>query len=287
MTSAIGDPRTVIVTGANAGIGFETSLALAAQGDHVIMTARDPLRGAEALDQVRQRSGNLTTELMILDLASFTSINKFAREFTATNNQLDVLVNNAGLVLSKRALTAEGFEMTFGVNHLGHFLLTQKLIDPLTNTEGARVVVVSSDAHRFARSGLDFNDLQAEKSYKPFSVYGKSKLANIYFARELSRRLPQVKVNSLHPGFVRSRFARDGDSGRIMDIAMAPTRLFAISPAKGARTSIYLANATDLDTGKYYAKSKPSVPSKAARDSEAAKRLWSISEDLIGRTISS
>ncbi len=287
MTSAAGDPRTVIVTGANAGIGFETSLALAAQGDHVIMTARDPRRGAEALDQVRQRSGNLTTELMILDLASFASINKFTSEFTATNNRLDVLVNNAGLVLSKRALTAEGFEMTFGVNHLGHFLLTQKLIDPLTNTEGARVVVVSSDAHRFARSGLDFNDLQAEKSYKPFSVYGKSKLANIYFARELSRRLPQVKVNSLHPGFVRSRFARDGDSGRIMDIAMAPARLFAISPAKGARTSIYLANATDLDTGKYYAKSKPSVPSKAAHDSEAAKRLWSISEDLIGRTISS
>lgn len=276
-------PRTVIITGANAGIGLETAHALAQQGDRVIMTARDPKRGADALTQVRQKSGNQSVELMILDLASFASISQFAREFSDNNDELDVLINNAGLVLSKREETAEGFEMTFGVNHLGHFLLTQKLGNILTGTKDSRVVVVSSHAHKFAKNGLDFDDLQAEKSYSAFKVYGKSKLANIYFARELARRWPGVKVNSLHPGFVRSRFGLDGDNSRIMEIAMYPIRPFAISPAKGARTSIYLASESDISTGEYYFRCRTSTPSVAARNDEAARRLWAISEELTAR----
>ncbi|MCX6505039.1 MAG: SDR family oxidoreductase [Actinobacteria bacterium] len=276
-------PRTVIITGANAGIGLETAHALARQGDRVIMTARDPKRGADALTQVRQKSGNQSVELMILDLASFASISQFAREFSDNNDELDVLINNAGLVLSKREETAEGFEMTFGVNHLGHFLLTQKLGNVLTGTKDSRVVVVSSHAHKFAKNGLDFDDLQAEKSYSAFKVYGKSKLANIYFARELARRWPGVKVNSLHPGFVRSRFGLDGDNSRIMEIAMYPIRPFAISPTKGARTSIYLASESDIGTGDYYFRCHTSTPSVAARNDEAARRLWAISEELTAR----
>ena len=247
------------------------------------MTARDPKRGADALTQVRQKSGNQSVELMILDLASFASISQFAREFSDNNDELDVLINNAGLVLSKREETAEGFEMTFGVNHLGHFLLTQKLGNILTGTKDSRVVVVSSHAHKFAKNGLDFDDLQAEKSYSAFKVYGKSKLANIYFARELARRWPGVKVNSLHPGFVRSRFGLDGDNSRIMEIAMYPIRPFAISPTKGARTSIYLASESDIGTGDYYFRCHTSTPSVAARNDEAARRLWAISEELTAR----
>ena len=159
---------------------------------------------------------------MALDLASFASIRAFAADFLGRYDRLDVLLNNAGLVLQQRSETAEGFESTFGVNHLGHFLLTDLLLDRVRATSPARIINVSSHAHKQARHGLDFDDLQSTRRYRGFAVYSKSKLANIYFTRELARRLAGsgVTVNALHPGFVASRFGRDGDTGRLGDVAM-------------------------------------------------------------------
>lgn len=279
------DGKVVLVTGGNAGVGKETVVGLAREGAQVVFTARDAARGAAALTEVRERSGNASVELMSLDLASFASIHRFAEEFLSTHDRLDVLVNNAGLVQGTRTLTEDGFETTFGVNHLGHFLLTSLLLDRLRASAPSRVVVVSSHAHKQARSGLDFDDLQSERRYTPFGVYSKSKLANIYFAQELARRFDpsEVAANALHPGFVASRFGRDGDGGRLGEIGMLLGRPLAISPEKGALTSIWLASSADVEgtTGGYFYKCKASTPSKAAQDDEAARRLWAISEDLV------
>lgn len=277
---------TVVITGGNAGIGKETAIGLARLGARVIITSRDERRGALALDEIRERSGRSDVEVLALDLASFASIRAFATELLDRTDTIDVLVNNAGLILRQRTLTADGFEATFGVNHLGHFLLTNLLLDRLRASAPARVVVVASDAHQSAKSGLDFDDLQSERSYRWAKVYGKSKLANIYFARELARRLEGSRVtsNSVHPGFVRSEFGQGGDLGTLYGFGLrylaAP---FAISQEKGARTSIYAASAPELDgaSGGYYVKCELSAPSRVARDDEAARRLWDVSEQLV------
>ena len=184
---------------------------------------------------------------MGLDLASFASIRAFAADFLDRYDRLDVLCNNAGLVLQKRQETADGFEATFGVNHLGHFLLTDLLLDRLRASAPSRVINVSSDAHKQARNGLDFDDLQSTRRYRGFAVYSKSKLANISFTRELARRLDGsgVVVNALHPGFVASRFGRDGDTGRAGNVVMFIIRPFAINSEQGAQTSIFLASSDD------------------------------------------
>jgi len=277
--------KVVLITGGNAGVGKETAVGLAREGADVVFTARDATRGADALADIRERSGNDTVEVMALDLASFASIRSFSEAFLASHDRLDVLVNNAGLVQKRRALTDDGFEMTFGVNHLGHFLLTSLLLDRLRASAPARVVVVSSHAHKHAGGGLDFDDLQSERAYKSFQVYGKTKLANIYFTREQARRVDpaEVTVNALHPGFVASRFGRDGDTGRLGNVAMVLGRPFAISPEKGALTSIWLASSPDVEgtTGGYFYKCKPSTPSKLAQDDETARRLWTATDELI------
>ncbi len=277
--------KTIVVTGGNAGVGKETAVGLARAGANVVITARDRARGVAALTEVRERSGSDAVDLMSLDLASFASIRSFVDELTTTRDRLDVLVNNAGLVSRSRTETSDGFETTFGVNHLGHFLLTSLLLDRLRASAPSRVVIVASHAHKQARRGLDFADLQSEAKYRPFDAYAKSKLANIYFARELGRRLAGsgVTANSLHPGFVRSRFGRDGDGGRLGDIVMALAAPIAISPEKGARTSIWLASAPSLAgvTGEYFYKCAPSTPTAVARDDEAARRLWAVSEELV------
>ena len=241
---------TVVITGGNAGIGKETAIGLAEQGAQVLITARDAQRGADAVAEIRARTGSDTVDVVALDLADLASVRRCAAELLQRSDRLDVLVCNAGLVMSRRTETADGFETTFGVNHLGHFLLTNLLLDRLRASAPSRVVVVSSDAHKQARRGLDFDDLQSERSYRPFAVYGKTKLANIYFGHELARRLEGtgVTANSLHPGFVASRFARDGDTGFLIStIGMTLARPFAISQAAGARTSIWLASSPDVD----------------------------------------
>ena len=279
------DGKVVLVTGGNAGVGKETAVGLAARGARVVITSRNQQRGAGAVADIRARSGNDAVEVMPLDLASLPSIHDFARDFLARSERLDVLIDNAGLVMGQRTETEDGFETTFGVNHLGHFLLTNLLLDRLRASVPSRIVVVSSHAHKQARHGLDFDDLQSEQGYKPFDAYSKSKLANIYFARELARRLEgsNVTANALHPGFVASRFGRDGDMGTMVGLGMVLVRPFAISATKGARTSIWLASAPEgaATSGGYFFRCAPSTPSGIAQHDEAARRLWAASEELV------
>ena len=278
--------KTVVITGGNAGIGKEAAVELARMGARVIITARNETRGSAAVREIVDRSGSTTVEVLPLDLSSFRSIRSFAGALLDRVGRLDVLVENAGLILRTRQETEDGFEYTFGVNHLGHFLLTSLLRDRLVESAPARVVVVASDAHESAKQGLDFDDLQSERDYRWAKVYGKSKLANIYFARELAYRLEGTGVtsNSLHPGFVRSDFGQGGDLGWLYGIGLkylaAP---FAISQQKGARTSVYLASSPEVEgkTGGYYYKCVPESPSAVAQDDEAARRLWEISEQLV------
>jgi NAD(P)-dependent dehydrogenase (short-subunit alcohol dehydrogenase family) len=276
--------KVVAITGANAGIGKATAAALATMGATVVMTSRDAGRGEAALADVRERSGGSTVELMRLDLADLSSIRAFAAELLARHDRLDVLVLNAGLVMRRRTETADGFETTFGVNHLGHFYLTGLLLDRLRASAPSRIVVVSSHAHKAARKGLDFDDLQSTRRYRSFDVYGRSKLANVYFTRELARRLAGtgVTVNAAHPGYVASNFARDGDM-YLEPIVKLGAKLFAISPEQGAKTSVYLASSPEVEgvTGGYYLKSRPASVSKIAQDDIAARRLWDASEALL------
>lgn len=279
------DGKVILITGGNAGVGTETAVGLAARGAHVVITSRNPKRGADAVADIRARSGNDAVEVVPLDLASIPSIRDCARDFLARSDRLDVLIDNAGLVMGQRTETQDGFETTFGVNHLGHFLLTNLLLDRLRASAPSRIVVVSSHAHKQARRGLNFDDLQSEHGYKAFDAYSKSKLANIYFARELARRLEgsNVTANSLHPGFVASRFGRDGDLGALINYGMVLSRPFAINSTKGARTSIWLASEPEgaSTSGGYFFKCAPSTATAIAQDDEAARRLWAASEELV------
>jgi NAD(P)-dependent dehydrogenase (short-subunit alcohol dehydrogenase family) len=278
--------RTIIVTGGNSGIGKEAAAELTAMGATVVVAARNRAKGEAAVAEIRQRAPQGTVELADLDLASTASIRAFADGFLAAHDRLDVLLNNAGLTLRKRRVTTDGFEMTFGVNHLGHFLLTSLLRDRLVASAPARVVIVASDAHRYARRGLDFDDLMATKRYRYFLQYARSKLANILFTRELARRLDGtgVTANVLHPGFVASNFAREGDTGRLGNAAMIIGRPLAISAVEGAQTSVFLASSPTVDgvTGQYFVKSSFAKTSAAAADDHAGTRLWTVSEQLLG-----
>jgi NAD(P)-dependent dehydrogenase (short-subunit alcohol dehydrogenase family) len=197
------------------------------------------------------------------------------------------LLNNAGLVLRKRSVTEDGRETTFQVNHLGHFLLTHLLRDQLEEAAPSRVVNVASEAHKFARKGLDFDDLDwRRRHYRAMGTYGASKLMNVLFAREFAHRWTDTKVtaNALHPGFVASNFGKEGDYGIIGRIGMTLGRPFAISPRQGAKTPVYLASSPDVEgiTGGYFSKSLGIAPSKAALDDAAAARLWDVSAELTG-----
>jgi NAD(P)-dependent dehydrogenase (short-subunit alcohol dehydrogenase family) len=219
---------------------------------------------------------------MTLDLAKLSSVRSFASAFRARHPRLDVLVNNAGVFLSERHLTEDGFEQTFQVNHLGPFLLTSLLIDGLG--PGGRIVNVSSDAHRSARGGVSFDDLQREHGYAAMRVYGETKLANILFTRELARRLPAgVTANAVHPGGVRTGFGMDGDAHGFWRVGIMIARPFMLTPARGARTSVYLASSPEIagHTGEYWVRCRPRTPTDAAQDDDAARRLWELSERLV------
>lgn len=284
--------RTVLVTGANTGIGFETAAALAEAGARTVITARDPDKGEVALAALRARTGG-DLHLARLDLASLRSVREAADVVLERFDRLDVLVNNAGLILTERRITTDGFEMTFCVNHLGPFLLTRLLRDRLVAAAPARIVNVASVAHQQARRGLDFDDLQAERSYSGMAVYSRTKLANILFTRELARRLEGTGVSAfaVHPGGVRSGFGRDGDAGGIVGLGVKAAAPFFISPKAGAAASLYAATAPGIEdrSGAYFARRLfgnwgPVVetkPSSAARDDEAARRLWEVSEELV------
>ncbi len=251
-----------------------------------MFTTRDAQKGEAAQDEIRQRSGSDDVDVMELDLADLASVRDFASRFTAGHDHIDVLLNNAGVMLGSRRETVDGYEMTFQVKHLGPFLLTNLLREQLVAGNAARVVNVASAAHSGARKGLDFDDLQSTRRYRGFGVYSQTKLANILFTRELARRWDDtgITANALHPGFVASRFGRDGDGGRLTGMVFPLLKPFALTPEQGAQTQVYVASAPELAgiTGGYWVKSAPASPSAAAQDDAAAARLWEVSEQLIG-----
>lgn len=278
--------KTVIVTGGNSGIGKATAVALARAGARVVITARDQARGNQAVEDTRQASGSDLVELVVFDLGDLASVRAGAAELLERCPRIDVLINNAGLVLTDRAETVDGYEATFAINHLGPFLLTELLTDRLVASAPSRVVNVASTAHRSARRGLDFEDLQARRGYKGMQVYGSSKLANILFTTELASRLSGkgVTANSVHPGTVATGYGRDGDTRGFLAFGLKVIKPFVLVPEKGARTSVYLASSEEVAgvTGKYFVKCKARKPSAAAQDEAAARRLWAVSEQLVG-----
>jgi NAD(P)-dependent dehydrogenase (short-subunit alcohol dehydrogenase family) len=278
---------TAVVTGANAGLGLATATGLARFGHDVVMAVRDVAKGESAAALVRHEVRGANVTVRALDLASLASVRAFASALSSDLGSLDVLVNNAGVTMKSRTTTADGFETTFGVNHLGHFLLTNLLHDTLAAAPGtARVVVVGSDAHKFARGGLNFSDLQSAGKYGAMRVYGASKLANILFAREAAKRwrADGISVNSVHPGFVATRLGRDGDGGWLGDVAMTVLKPFARTPEKGARTTIHVAISPSLEgvAGEYFANEAIAKPAATARDDHAAAQLWDVSAELVG-----
>ena len=276
--------QIVMVTGANAGIGKITAQELARMGAHVVMVARSRERGEAALAEIKSATGSSQIDLLLADLSSQESIRQLATDFQARYDKLHVLVNNAGAVFLKRQESADGLEMTFALNHLGYFLLTNLLLDMIKASAPARIVNVSSMAHQ--QGQIDFADLQNQKSYQGFQVYSQSKLANLLFTYELARRLEGsgVTVNALHPGFVASNFAKN--NGFIARLAMNLAKLLRIAQTtdKGAETSIYLASSPEaaLVSGRYFDEKKAIRSSHASYNEADARQLWQVSEQLTG-----
>lgn len=274
--------KVFIVTGASSGMGKEAALGLAGEGSTVVLACRNESKGKMALEEIRRKSGSSSLELMILDLADLRSVRRMAAEFQETHSRLDVLLNNAGLILTKREVTVDGFEMTFQVNYLSHFLLTHLLLDSLKRSAPSRVINVSSSAHTSAH--VHFDDLQCEKRYSAFRAYGQSKLAQVLFTYELARRLAgtEVDVNCLHPGAVASNWGRG--SGSWLSAGLRLVSVFMKSPQKGAETSIFLATAPGLEgvTGKYFSNNLETKSSAESYDQEYGKRLWDTSFELLG-----
>jgi NAD(P)-dependent dehydrogenase (short-subunit alcohol dehydrogenase family) len=275
------DGKVTIVTGSNTGIGKETARGLAEQGATVVLAVRDVEKGKGAQADIQATTGSSRVTVMPLDLASAASIRAFARAFEAAFPRLDVLVNNAGLWTRTRSVTADGFESTFGVNHVGTFLLTRELLASLRTGAPARVVNVSSDLH--FRGRVDWSDLQFERrGYSGVQAYNQSKLCNVLFTAELAERLAgdRITVNALHPGVVATELTRE-----LPGVVAWLWKKFTLSPAEGARTSIYLATAPEVEgvTGKYFDKSREKPASAGARDRAAQKRLWAVTEGLLGQ----
>jgi NAD(P)-dependent dehydrogenase (short-subunit alcohol dehydrogenase family) len=273
--------QVCVVTGATSGIGKAAAAALARQGAEIIVVGRDPGR-AEATAAAIQADGAPPPKVEIADLARLDQVRALAGRLNQTLDRIDVLINNAGLVLNERQVTPDGYEHVFAVNHLAPFLLTNLLRPKLTASAPGRVITVSSDAHTAAR--LDLDDPNLEHGWSSWRSYSNSKLANILFTRELARRLDGtgVTANCLHPGVVRTGFGRDARP--LMRAGITIAKPFMLSPERGADTIVYLASSPDVaaKTGGYYVKRQLREPSAAARDDGLARRLWEISERLTG-----
>eukprot|EP00731_Ephydatia_muelleri_P018554 Em0011g594a len=283
--------KTVIITGANAGIGKETATELARRGARVILACRNTEKGEEAALDVRAKSANENVVFRLLDLASFESIWQFASKILEDERRIDILINNSGVMGCPYTKTKDGFEMQFGVNHLGHFLLTHLLLDRLKEAPAARIINVSSVAHSFV-NGITFDDLNSEKAYTVHSAYFRSKLANILFTRSLAKRLigTSVTANSLHPGSVRTELYRHLASGiltqAIYFLSIPIALILFKSPWEGAQTTIFCALDESLEgvSGKYFVDCKVAASSKASLDDDMAERLWEISTRMVGLT---
>ncbi|XP_054485771.1 retinol dehydrogenase 14 [Agelaius tricolor] len=282
--------KTVIITGANSGLGRAAAAELLRMQARVIMGCRDRARAERAAREIRAEVGERADgggELVVreLDLASLRSVRAFCHRVLQEESRLDVLINNAGIFQCPYMKTEDGFEMQFGVNHLGHFLLTNLLLGLLKNSAPSRIVVVSSKLYKYGE--INFEDLNSEISYNKSFCYSRSKLANILFARELARRLEGtgVTVNSLHPGIVRTNL------GRHVNIPLLAKPLFNLvswaffkTPLEGAQTSIYLASSPDVEgvSGKYFGDCKEEELLPKAMDDLVARKLWDISEVMVG-----
>lgn len=289
--------KTAVVTGANSGLGFETSKALAGAGAHVVMACRNQDKAQAALDAIKAAQPGASAEVMALDLASQDSIRQFSADLNAQFKQLYLLINNAGVMALPERRTSEDFEMQFGTNHLGHFALTGRLFDLLRATAASRVVTLSSLAHRMGK--IRFNDLNWKTGYSKWPAYGQSKLANLMFALELDRRIraQNLDMRSLaaHPGFASTNLQYAGaemTGSALKKKGMAlGNMLFSQSQADGALPTLYAAVADDAQSGDYYGPDgfmelhgspKQAFVNKPARDPDNAKRLWSVSEELTG-----
>ncbi|HEY7595735.1 MAG TPA: oxidoreductase [Actinophytocola sp.] len=284
--------RTFVVTGANSGLGLETVRALGSLGANVIMTARDRSKGQRALEELLEEQPEAKIELGLLDLADLDSVHEFA----ATLGELDVLINNAGVMMPPHGRTRQGFELQFGVNHLGHFALTGLLLDRLARSHDGRVVTVSSNLHK--RGRIHFDDIHGEQDYGRTKYYAQSKLANVVFAIELNRRLRAngLPVRSVlaHPGYSATNLQSSGPTGVGKLFMKAGNRLFAQDAEMGSLPQLYAATGADVESGQFYgpdgrgeSKGFPTLvePLDDARDRELGKRLWDISEKLTGVAI--
>jgi retinol dehydrogenase-12 len=269
--------KICLVTGATLGIGKETALGLARMGAHVVIAGRDAARTRETAAAIAAQSGNSQIDFLIADLSSQAEVRRLAQEFQDKYPRLDVLLNNAGAIFTRRETTVDGFERTWALNHLAEFLLTQLLLDRLEASAPARIVNVASSAH--ASGTIDFDNLQGEKKFSGIGAYGQSKLANILFTYALARRLvgTGVTANCLHPGVVATGFGHNTPG--LINTLLGLARPFLMTAEKGTATSIYLASSPDVAdvSGKYFAKCAPVASSKLSMDVALQERLWELS----------
>jgi len=274
--------KLCVVTGANSGIGFETTKALAKKGAYLVMVCRNEEKAETARQKIIQETGHSGIEIVLCDFAIQREIRKAAEELKKQFDKIDVLINNHGFLASGRNETISGLEETFAVNHIGYFLFTNLLLGQLKAASSARIINVASEAHRYGE--FDPDNLQLKTGFMPFKAYSNSKLFNILFTKELADRLSNTSVtaNCLHPGVVGSNFGQSGSW--LMSILYTIGKPFMRSNKKGAETSIYLASSDEVENVSvgYFKNKKKTTPARAARDPEAAKKLWEISEELCG-----
>ena len=274
--------KTVVITGGTSGIGEVAALELAQMGARIVLVARDKSRAEATLARLRKRGSALVHAVHYADLTRLAEMKRVAAQIAAVEPRIDVLINNAGAMFGARRITQDGIERTFALNHMAYFVMTEGLCARLAGAGDARIVNTASDAHRGAT--LDLSDLQSEQGSGAMQAYGRSKLCNILFTRELARRLhgSGITANCLHPGFVATRF---GDqSGGLISHMIWLAKFLAISPAEGARTIVHLASSPEVAgiSGKYFYKCRATTPSPAAQDDQAALLLWERSAKLAG-----
>jgi NAD(P)-dependent dehydrogenase (short-subunit alcohol dehydrogenase family) len=271
----------VLITGGNSGMGKATAIELAKQGAVVVIACRNKERGEKALLEIKAESNSENIHLMLLNLADLNDIRRFVTEFKNKYGKLNILINNAGVILPGRHETVDGFELQFGVNHIGHFLLTNLLLDLIIKSAPSRIVNLASGAHKAGK--IYFEDVNLKNNYNLIRAYAQSKLANILFTYELSERLKgeEVTANCVHPGAVATQMGinRKTGFGTLITTILKP---FFQTPAEGASTAIYLAASKDVEgvTGKYYYRKKPVSSSKVSYNRNLAEKLWKLSEEM-------
>lgn len=276
--------KTIVVTGATSGIGEVAALRLAGDGGRIVFVARDRIRADATMDKLKRANPSASHKMHLADLSSLAEMKRVAGDIRSSEPKIDVLINNAGAIFLARKTSVDGLEMTFATNHLAYFVITNLLLDRLKAAPSARVVSTASDAHKSGK--LDFSDLQSEKNYGSFRVYGTTKLENILFTRELSRRLAgtHVTANCLHPGFVGTRFGQNNAANFVVKGLARAVMSFGLSPEEGAKTIVYLASSLDVEgqSGGYYHKCKLDKPASAAENDDDARRLWEASAKIAG-----